>query len=336
MTAVPIAVDLSIVIVNWNSRDYLDQCLASLFRLPHELACEVIVVDSGSFDGSAQLVAAKYPTVRFVQSEGNIGFGRANNLGAQLARAPLLLLLNPDTEFIEPILSRLVASHARLASPGIVGCQLLNSDRSLQVSCVQPYPNLMNQLLDSRTMQRWLPKSSVWTSAASFEGVREPVQVEGIIGACMLLGTEVFRKVGGFSREYFMYAEDIDLCYKVQQLGLRNYYVPGAQIVHHGGGSTQKAASAFTSVMMREAVNRYLVKFKGRQYGALYRCLITISAFARISALCASLPVAALGHAAHPRASLRKWIAIMKWGLGREPWVKQYDGIEYVSPAPKC
>ena len=328
-------VDVSIVIVNWNSRDFLDQCLASVLAQRSTLDYEIIVVDSGSFDGGAGLVSTKYPSVRFVQSERNIGFGRANNLGVQLARGGLLLLLNPDTEFIEPVLDQLVAAHRSLASPGIVGCQLLNSDRTLQVSCVQPYPRLMNQLLDSRTMQRWLPRVPLWTSAATFDGASEVVQVEGIIGACMLLSTELFRQVDGFSSDYFMYAEDIDLCYKVQALGLRNYYVPTCRLVHHGGGSTQKAASAFSSVMMREAISRFLVKFQGRAYGFVYRWLITLSAVARIAALCASLPVAVIGRRPHSRQSLRKWVAILKWGVGREPWVRQYDSLESVSPAAR-
>ncbi len=328
-------VDLSIVIVNWNSRDYLDKCLASLFAFPQEIAYEVIVVDSASFDGSAQLVAASYPQVRFIQSAENIGFGRANNLGVQVARGRLLLLLNPDTEFIEPILARLVASHRQLDSPGVVGCRLLNSDRTLQVSCVQPYPRLLNQLLDSRAMQRRLPHTRVWISAESFADDGKVARVEGIIGACMLVGTDVFRAVGGFSHEYFMYAEDIDLCYKVQALGLRNYYVPALRLIHHGGGSTQKAVSTFSSVMMREAVHRFLAKFKGRSYAIVYRLLITASAVARIVALSACMPAAALGRAPHPRASIRKWMAILRWGLGGEHWVRKYDDLASVSPAAR-
>src|SRR5664280_1246315 len=144
------AVDLSIIIVNWNSKSFLRQCLISLGARCKSPASEVIVVDGGSFDGCAEMLAQDFPWVIFIQSETNVGFARANNSAVSRARGRCLLFLNPDTEFLEDSISILMSRLEALPNAGAVGCQLLNSDGSLQTNCVQAFPTIWNQVLDSR------------------------------------------------------------------------------------------------------------------------------------------------------------------------------------------
>jgi hypothetical protein len=318
--------DLSIIIVNYKSKDYLRQCLDSILASTHDIEYEVIVIDSGSFDGCAEMLEKMYPEVLFIQSESNLGFARANNLGAGSARGRVLLFLNPDTEMHEPAIGKLYTRFQSLYAVGVAGGRLLNSDGSLQTSCVQPLPTVLNQILDAEAFQRWFPKFGLWTTAAKFRNETKPVEVEALSGACMMVYRGVFEQVGGFSQEYFMYGEDLDLCYKTQKAGLKNYYVPDATIIHHGGGSTSRSVNNFSNVMMRESVYRFLRKSRGRFYSGCYRAGMSGAAVIRMTLLIAiGLVWFARGYGSAWGAAFRKWLGILRWGFGLERWIRKYD-----------
>ena len=304
-------VALSIVIVNWNSRQYLANCLASIRRYVPPLDYEVVVVDSGSFDGCAEMLRGEAAVV-FVQSETNIGFARANNLAVEHARGDMLLFLNPDTELQAGAVGELLAAHRALHQPGVVGACLRNSDGTLQRSCVMPFPTLLNQALDADRLQRRFPHIAVCQSAQTFEGAVSPVEVQAVSGACMMLSRARFDALGGFSADYFMYAEDLDLCWASAAAGCVNAYVPRAQVVHHGGGSSRHHRDSFANVLMRESLNRLLRKRHGPAYARLHRCVIGLVALLRLGLL------AAVRRHASPSAT--KWTTLLRWSLGREPW----------------
>jgi GT2 family glycosyltransferase len=318
-------VDLSIIIVNWNSKDFVRKCAQSIRENPPEMSYEIIVVDGASFDGCGEMLAKEFPEVRFVQSQKNVGFAKANNLGFEKSNGELLLFLNPDTEVRGGAVNTLVAALRSLDKAGIAGAKLLNTDGSVQTSCVQPFPTILNQLLDSENLRRAFPRHSFWGMAALFEKDPAPKEVEVLSGACLLMKRETFQAIGLFSQNYFMYAEDLDLCYKVRQAGLKNYYVPAAEVVHHGGGSTQAGKSTFSAVMMRESVYRFLVKVRGWWYGQGFRASLALGAVGRLLALVLVFPVRlALGEASGAANSIRKWLAILKWTLGMQTWVAKY------------
>lgn len=269
------SIELSIIIVNWNSKDYLKQCIASIVENTSDIQYEIIVVDSASFDGCGQMLQDYSPYVHFIQSQYNLGFGRANNLGANYAHGDVLLFLNPDTEILNHAIELLYENLLKLPKAGIIGCRLLNSDKTLQTSCVQAFPTISNQVLDANILHRWFYKSQLWISAVNYEGSLSPVQVEVISGACMMIRKRVFNLVQGFSSDYFMYAEDLDLCYRTQIAGFSTYYFTGAEIVHHGGGSTQRKRSRFSEVMMPESVSRLLRKMRGNSYSFCYRVALS-------------------------------------------------------------
>jgi GT2 family glycosyltransferase len=159
----------------------------------------------------------------------------------------------------------------------------------------------------------------MWGIATLFEASNEPKFVEAISGACLMIRRDLFERLGGFDERYFMYSEDIDLCYKLHQTGKKCCYVPTAVVVHHGGGSSQKARSAFSNVMLRESVYRFMRLHQGPFAAMMFRLCIGISALLR-------LPAALLlwlfrkGGSPEAGAPARKWISILRWSCGMEAW----------------
>ncbi len=317
----PVPLDLSIIIVNWNSAEFVRRCIVSLRRYTSGLSYEIIVIDNASFDGCDRMLREQNPEVRYIQSDRNLGFARANNLAAEGARGANLLFLNPDTEVTGPAIARLFGELSRLPAAGVVGARLLNQDGTLQASCVQSFPTIINQVLDSEWLRRRWPKSALWGTAPLYEAATAVAEVEGISGACMMIRREVFERVGRFSEDYFMFTEDLDLCYKARRSGWKNYYVPEASVIHFGGSSSKQAASHFSSVMTRESIWRFLRKTRGNFYGLGYRCSMLISALCRLGLLGIMFPIQML-RCRRPAwtASFGKWRAILWWSLRGEGW----------------
>ncbi|MBU6411805.1 MAG: glycosyltransferase family 2 protein, partial [Verrucomicrobia bacterium] len=267
----PQSVELAIIIVNWNSTDYVRQCLRSIQSRPPAASHLIIVVDSGSFDGCGDMLAREFPAVKFVQSLSNIGFSRANNLGAGHACAKMLLFLNPDTEVQPGALDTLIAALESHPDAGAVGARLINSDGSLQTSCIKAFPTILGELLDAEPLRRRFPKWRLWGMQPLFDPAGAPAAADVISGACLLIRRHAFQQIGGFSTDYFMYSEDVELCYHCRRAGLKNYYVPGAIVVHHGGGSSKKAASRRSVVTMRQSRWLFFKKTRGLSYAYCYR-----------------------------------------------------------------
>lgn len=313
--------DLSIIIVNWKSRDFVRECLATLFRNNATLIYEVLVVDNASFDGIAEMLASEFPQATFIQCENNVGFAGANNLAFGCSRGRNILFLNPDTEVIGSAIQTLVSALELLPDAGIVGARLLNSDLSLQTTCVTSAPGLLNQTLNSDLLRTAFPKWKLWGMRALFESSKDPVQVEAISGACMLARRSVLNRVGAFSTQYFMYAEDMDLCVKISRAGSAIYYVPEASVIHHAGGSSaQCQESDFSSLVLRESLMRFFMLHRGRTYAALYRTSLVFASALRVFFLLIAFPIL-LNRRGFPRASqpLRKWFNIFLWSAGLRP-----------------
>jgi GT2 family glycosyltransferase len=325
-------VELSIIIVNWKSKDYLRKCLASVLAETRGIEFEIIVIDSASFDGSEEMVRQEFPEVRFIQSQENLGFSKSNNRAFAESRGDVVLFLNPDTELVGPAINRLYDAMKALPNAGAVGGKLLNTDGTIQTSCIQAYPTILNQVLSAEALRRLTPRSRLWGMRAIFEASLKPVVVEMISGACLLMRRTVFEKIGQFSTEYFMYAEDVDLCYKAEQAGFSNYYFGEAVVVHHGGGSSQQARSNFSSVMMIESISQFLKKSHGNVYSLCYRLVLGGSALIRVVVLVLLSPLLLLkSGVARWKSACSKWLAIFNWGLGLSRWPKQYRRTETAS-----
>jgi GT2 family glycosyltransferase len=309
-------IELSVVIVNWNSVEYVRSCVRSIVAETRALTYEIIVVDNASFDGCEEELAAEYPAIVFLQAGQNLGFGGANNLGARRARGRVLLFLNPDTIVMNGAIDRVFFQLAGLSDAGIVGCRLLNTDGSLQTSCVQALPTVLNQVLDADVLRRCVPQARLWGTRALFGSSTKPLEVEAVSGAFMMIRRELFEAIGGFSPAFFMYGEDLDLCARVLRAGFRNFYVGDCEVVHHGGGSARRAPSTFSVIMLCESVALLLRRLRGPLSSASYRAAMTVAACIRLAILGAVSPVwLARRGVTSWSGACRKWLAILGWGL---------------------
>ncbi len=320
--------DLSIIIVNWNSIDYLRQCVVSIQDTARGLDYEIIVVDNAS-EEDCRGIGTAFPSITLVLSDRNLGFAAANNLGVDHSCGRTILFLNPDTVVTTNALERMLQELHSATEIGAVGCRLLNRDLSLQMSCVQPFPTIINQLLAIDWLRRRWPMLPLWGMSALFAeqgtGIHE---VDVVSGACLMVRRESFEKVGRFSTEYFMYAEEIDLCYKLRHAGYKVCYVPEAEVIHFGGQSTKKKGDGFSDVLMRESVFVLLRKCRGKLYAQLYRVSLLFSAAIRIIVLLPLLAIASVVPGSGDLlCSFRKWYKIAKWSLSLESWARQLCDI---------
>ena len=312
---------VSILIVNWNSKDLLRQCLLSIRGTCADLRPQVVVVDSGSFDGCGEMLSSEFPEVEFVQSDDNIGFGRANNLGFERVTGEAVLLLNPDTEIRTGALQTLLGELERRPDAGIVSPRLLNADLTLQTS-VHALPRPIRQALDSEILRRLLSPYALWAPPSDFAPPDE-VAVEAVAGTCMLMWTKTFRDIGGFSPQYFMYAEDMDLCFKIHREGLRIYHVPSADIIHHGGASASSQGSTFSAVMIREALHSYMVLNHGRRHAWAYRLATGSSTLVRLLILAPGLISSDKQRRLVRKAAFARWWSVLSWSFGQQKWAKR-------------
>lgn len=313
--------DLSIIIVNWNSSEYIRKCLSSLFGSTEGVDFEVIVIDNGSFDSCERIVRDEFTNVRFFQSNENLGFAKANNYGSEKATGEYFLFLNPDTEIIDSAIEGMLSAIKRLPDAGVLGCKLLNSDKSIQASCVQRFPTILNQVFDSDLVNREIPILTRGKVDLSNEGI---TKVEAISGACLMISARVFREVGKFSSEYFMYTEDVALCYAVHQAGYMNCYTGAFSVVHHGGGSSQqRKENSYANIQMRESIFKFLEKTRGRSYANIYKKAMFLNGVMRFALLSAASAASLLiGQGSIHKSSRIKWKGIIRWTLGIEKWAR--------------
>lgn len=229
-------VDLSVIIVSWNCKRELLNCLQSLTDQQSHDAIEIIIVDNASTDGSVEAIHSRFPTVQVVQTGANLGFAQAANRGLLSAQGEYVLFLNPDTlvhtRIFEPALQVL----QRWPAVGIVGVQLLNDDGSVQPSCGQflsvstLIKDKLRQFSGHHSHNGKQEDHHLWSSMT----IEEP---DWITGAFLLCRRCVVQEVGGFDEEYFLYVEDMDLCYRVRQRGYKVLYYPEVGVTHLGNRS---------------------------------------------------------------------------------------------------
>jgi GT2 family glycosyltransferase len=252
---------LSILIVTWNVRDLLRDCLRSIERGRGGLDVEVIVVDSASADGSAAMVAAEFPWVRLLPQSENVGFPRGNNIALAVARGDYLLMLNPDTVVLTDALPTLVDYLWANPDVGAAGPQLLNPDGSVQ-SSRRRFPTLATGFLESTWLEGLAPGVLRRYYALDLPD-DETADVDWLTGACILVPRAVYEQVGGLDEGYFMYSEELDWCRRIKEAGWRVVYHPAARVVHHVGKSSEQAVTA-RHINFQRAKLRYFRKYHGR------------------------------------------------------------------------
>lgn len=265
---------LSILIVNWNVRDLLRDCLRSIERGRGALEVEVIVVDSASGDDSVAMVAAEFPWVTLRPQSENVGFPRGNNIALAEARGDHLLLLNPDTVVLDDALTVMVAYLEKNPEVGAVGPQLLNPDGSVQ-SSRRRFPTLATGYFESTWLEGVAPGVLRRYYALDLPDDRM-ADVDWLVGACIMVPRGVYEQIGGLDEAYFMYSEELDWCRRIKEAGWRVVYHPEARVVHHVGKSSEQAVTA-RHINFQRAKLRYFLKYHGRAAAGVLRNFLLAS-----------------------------------------------------------
>ena len=295
--------DLSIVIVNWNTRKLLADCLDSVARTVHGPTYEVIVVDNASTDGSVGMLREEYPGVRVIANDVNRGFGAANNQAFAVMAGRYALLLNTDTVLTDNAVAELYAFMESRPEAGMCCGQLLNADGSKQNS-IATFPTLFTLLMNMSLLEYLLPRrypSKRYRHEA-------PLEVDSGVGACLMIRVAAMDAVGWFDERYFFFFEETDWAYRMQRGGWKVYHVPAARIYHLQGQSIGP------DVPSRIEFYRSRYQFFQKWHGPGYFALIRIVIFGRLLAnwlLTALAVIATLGRSRRLRHKLAVYGALI-------------------------
>lgn len=254
---------LTIIIVNYNVRDFLLQCLRSIERAATQLDVEVIVVDNHSTDGSVEYLRPLFPHVTWIESRENLGFGRGNNVGIMQAQGNYTLLLNPDTILSEDTLDVMKEYMDTHPEVGIAGCKVLNADGSFQVQCRRGFPTPWASFCKLFGLQKLFPTSPLFARYnQTFRSENDEYYVDALIGAFMFCRTPMLQALGGFDEDFFMYGEDLDLCFRASNAGWKTAYYPKTTTLHFKGESTRRSSMNEVKVFYEA-----MVIFARKHYG---------------------------------------------------------------------
>lgn len=256
---------VSIIIVNYNVKYFLELCLHSVFQALHNITAEVIVVDNNSSDGSEALVKEKFPQVLFIANKDNKGFSKANNQAYAIAKGEYILFLNPDTVVPEDFFIKTITYLDTYPQVGGIGPRLIDGKGSFAPDAKKSFPTLWVALFKATGINKLFPRSTFFNRYYALHiGEHETAEVEVLSGCCMMMRKEAMDKAGGaFDEDYFMYFEDGDLCYRIRKAGYSNIYFPQTTVVHYKGESTKKATLSYIKIF-----NEAFATFARKHYGA--------------------------------------------------------------------
>jgi GT2 family glycosyltransferase len=258
--------DLSIVIVNWNGRELLEGCLASIDREVRSrgdagrISTETLVVDQASSDGSPAAVREKFPWAELIELPANVGFAAGSNAGLRRAKGRHCVLLNNDTVVLRDALERCVRHLDAHAEVGVVGPQLLNPDGSKQNS-VHSTPNLVTEIVPRGLLEVLAP----WRYPSKRYEHSGPVRVEAVLGACLCVRREVLDDVGLMPEEYFFFLEETDWCLRIRQAGWKVVHLPDARVVHLHGATSKRRVPAETRIEFHRSLYRFFRTHRGER-----------------------------------------------------------------------
>jgi GT2 family glycosyltransferase len=239
------AIDVSVVVVSWNTSRILKDCLTSLFANTSDIAFEVILVDNASSDGSVEMVRRDFPSVIVIRNGENRGFVKANNQAFEIARGRYFLLLNSDTIVLDQAIPKTLGYADGHPRGAVFGCKVLNPDRSIQRTCFM-WPSPLNMFLQSTYLYKIFPKSRFFgREFLSWWDHSSEREVQTISGCFSLVRREAIESVGPMDPVYFFYGDDPDWCFRFAKAGWEIRYFPGANIIHFGGQSTEVRRRAF-------------------------------------------------------------------------------------------
>lgn len=254
---------VSVIIVNYNVKYFLEVCLHSVMRAADGIQAEIIVVDNNSTDGSCDFLRNKFPTVRLIENKDNKGFSRANNQGVEIARGEYILFLNPDTVMPEDFLVKTLAYMDAHPKAGSLGPRLIDGKGDFAPDGKKSFPSLSVAIFKTTGINKIFKNSSYFNKYYAVHiGERETAPVEVLSGCCMLVRRSAMDIAGGaFDEDYFMYCEDVDLSYRILKAGYENIYFPEVDLIHYKGESTRKMTLSYVRIF-----NEALITFVKKHY----------------------------------------------------------------------
>lgn len=241
-------IDVSIIIVSYNTKELIRQCLESVYQHSTDLSFEVIVVDNASTDGSQIMIKKTFCQVKLIESHENLGFGKANNLGAKVAEGKYLFLLNSDTILLNNAIAYLYQFFESnlILGIGAIGSLLLDSNLK-PIHSSGKFPSITNSLIV--TFLYYFDRSIYIKNRGKEQSafVKGYFEVDYVTGADLFISNELFKKVGGFDPEFFLYYEETDLQMRIKKLGLKSLIIDSAKIVHFEGGSNKNPIPSLKS-----------------------------------------------------------------------------------------
>ncbi len=256
---------ISVIIVNYNVKYFLEVCLHSVLRAAKGIDVEVIVVDNNSKDGSNEMVAQQFPSVILIENKDNAGFGKANNQGVAIAKGEYILFLNPDTVMPEDFFTKMLGYMDAHPEAGSIGPKLLDGRGQYAPDGKKSFPSLSVAIFKTTGINKIFSKSPYFNKYYAVHiGPDEIAPVDVLSGCCMMVRASLLPGIGGaFDEDYFMYCEDVDLSYRIQKAGYQNIYYPPATLIHYKGESTRKATLSYVRIF-----NEALVTFVKKHYSA--------------------------------------------------------------------
>lgn len=241
--------DVSIIIVNYNVRDLVDNCIASVYKSNNAFHnIEIFLVDNNSVDGSAEHIEIAYPDVKVIRNNKNLGFSKANNIAIRQASGKYLLILNPDTVLEEGTFGKLIDFAESQGNIGAVTSKLILGSGKLDPACKRSFPKLSVALPRVLGLSKLFPKSRLLGKYnLTYLDENETAEVDAICGAFMFIPKKVLDDAGYFDEDYFMYGEDLDLCYRIKKKGYKIFYYPSVTTIHLKGESTRKTRFSYVN-----------------------------------------------------------------------------------------
>lgn len=265
--------DVSVVILSWNDKCYLQECLQSLISTTKSHRLEIIVVSNASTDGTPEMVAALFPQVKLIRNQENVGFAKGNNIGVKASQGKYVCLLNSDIKILDGCLDALVDYLEQHPRVGMIGPKILNGDLTHQSSCRQ-FPTLWNNLCEATGLARAF-RESRWLSGEHMFYFRGDLlmEVEVLVGCFWVIRRAALDEFGLLDEGFFMFAEDLDWCKRCQEAGWRVVFYPGSQAIHYRGGSSTKRDPLWLALTQQQSILRYWHKHHGSLGRLSMRCL---------------------------------------------------------------
>jgi GT2 family glycosyltransferase len=269
--------DVSIVIINWNTKDLLCNCIRSVSKSVGNVSFEIIIVDNGSRDGSVEAVKSEFAGVKIISNERNKGYAVAVNQGIQVSQGKYILVLNSDIVLYGGAIERTFNYAQQHPRAAVIGCRVMMDAETVQMTCFR-FPDLTNFVLRATGLSRLFPNSRFFGRESMRWWKRDTeMKVDVVSGMFMFVRREAIDKVGLMDEDFFFYVEDVDWCYRFYRAGWDNIFWPGASALHvHGGGQSSGIVRISSFIQQQKSIMLFFTKHRGRIVSLFARVLLSV------------------------------------------------------------